>query len=143
MSVCVHEYREVSQFNHLHQGRCIPFLTICLALYQHTTCVPYFHFSSYSPWVRSLSIHQPTFVKALPAKLSNVIQTLLSIYNSVGLIFLFTTRSNQLTGYIDINPTAQTTLLFVHGWPSIWSTWARQIEEFEVCTLSLISCMST
>lgn len=33
--------------------------------------------------------------------------------------------------YIDINPTAETTLILVHGWPSIWSTWARQITEFE------------
>ncbi|KAF8889212.1 Alpha/Beta hydrolase protein [Mucidula mucida] len=33
--------------------------------------------------------------------------------------------------YIDVNPTGKTTLILVHGWPSIWSTWARQIEAFE------------
>nr|GAT47192.1 alpha/beta-hydrolase [Mycena chlorophos] len=32
--------------------------------------------------------------------------------------------------YVDINPTAKTTLLLVHGWPSLWSTWSNQIEEF-------------
>ncbi|KAH8826880.1 alpha/beta-hydrolase [Flagelloscypha sp. PMI_526] len=32
--------------------------------------------------------------------------------------------------YVDINPEAKTTLLFVHGWPGLWTTWARQIEEF-------------
>ncbi|KAF9027539.1 alpha/beta-hydrolase [Hymenopellis radicata] len=37
--------------------------------------------------------------------------------------------------YIDVNPTGKTTLILVHGWPSIWSTWARQIEEFEASRL--------
>ncbi|KAF9040695.1 Alpha/Beta hydrolase protein [Panaeolus papilionaceus] len=33
--------------------------------------------------------------------------------------------------YVYINPKAPTTILMVHGWPSLWSTWARQIEEFK------------
>ncbi|KAF8164754.1 Alpha/Beta hydrolase protein [Crassisporium funariophilum] len=33
--------------------------------------------------------------------------------------------------YVDINPKASTTLLMVHGWPSLWSTWSKQIEEFQ------------
>ncbi|KAJ7250402.1 Alpha/Beta hydrolase protein [Mycena rebaudengoi] len=33
--------------------------------------------------------------------------------------------------YVDINPTAETTLLLVHGWPSLWSTWSNQIQEFK------------
>ncbi|KAF8960273.1 Alpha/Beta hydrolase protein [Flammula alnicola] len=33
--------------------------------------------------------------------------------------------------YVDINPDASTTLLMVHGWPSLWSTWSKQIEEFK------------
>ncbi|KAF8427223.1 Alpha/Beta hydrolase protein [Boletus edulis BED1] len=28
--------------------------------------------------------------------------------------------------YVDINPLAKTTILMVHGWPSLWSSWARQ-----------------
>ena len=34
--------------------------------------------------------------------------------------------------YVDINPDASTTLLMVHGWPGLWSTWSKQIEEFQV-----------
>ncbi|ETW84768.1 epoxide hydrolase [Heterobasidion irregulare TC 32-1] len=33
--------------------------------------------------------------------------------------------------YVDINPTAEKTLLMVHGWPSLWSSWKYQIEEFK------------
>ncbi|KAF8994589.1 Alpha/Beta hydrolase protein [Cyathus striatus] len=33
--------------------------------------------------------------------------------------------------YVDINPNATNTILMVHGWPSLWSSWARQIEEFQ------------
>ncbi|KAJ7476956.1 alpha/beta-hydrolase [Mycena galericulata] len=33
--------------------------------------------------------------------------------------------------YVDINPSAKTTLLLVHGWPSLWSTWSNQIQEFK------------
>ncbi|KZO94098.1 alpha/beta-hydrolase [Calocera viscosa TUFC12733] len=34
--------------------------------------------------------------------------------------------------YVDINPPkAKKALLLVHGWPSLWSTWANQIQEFE------------
>ncbi|KAK1216740.1 hypothetical protein PQX77_020627 [Marasmius sp. AFHP31] len=34
-------------------------------------------------------------------------------------------------GYVDINPTAEKTLLLVHGWPSLWSSWAYQIQAFK------------
>ncbi|KAL0064870.1 hypothetical protein AAF712_008123 [Marasmius tenuissimus] len=38
----------------------------------------------------------------------------------------------QITmSYIDINPTAEKTLLLVHGWPSLWSSWAYQIQAFK------------
>lgn len=33
--------------------------------------------------------------------------------------------------YVDVNPTADTTLLFVHGWPGLWSSWSNQIQHFE------------
>ncbi|KAF8905777.1 Alpha/Beta hydrolase protein [Gymnopilus junonius] len=33
--------------------------------------------------------------------------------------------------YVDINPEAPTTILMVHGWPSLWSTWSNQIQEFK------------
>ncbi|KAJ6615541.1 alpha/beta-hydrolase [Mycena sp. CBHHK59/15] len=33
--------------------------------------------------------------------------------------------------YVDINPAAKTTILMVHGWPGLWSTWSNQIQEFE------------
>ncbi|KAL1741254.1 Alpha/Beta hydrolase protein [Schizophyllum fasciatum] len=33
--------------------------------------------------------------------------------------------------YVDINPSAKHTLLLVHGWPSLWTTWSHQIKEFE------------
>ncbi|KAF9475268.1 alpha/beta-hydrolase [Pholiota conissans] len=33
--------------------------------------------------------------------------------------------------YVDINPEASTTLLLVHGWPSLWSSWSNQIQEFK------------
>ncbi|KAF8226853.1 alpha/beta-hydrolase [Tricholoma matsutake] len=33
--------------------------------------------------------------------------------------------------YVDINPQADKTLLMVHGWPGLWSTWSNQIQEFE------------
>ncbi|KAG7091889.1 hypothetical protein E1B28_008290 [Marasmius oreades] len=33
--------------------------------------------------------------------------------------------------YVDINPAAKKTLLLVHGWPSLWSTWSYQIQEFK------------
>jgi soluble epoxide hydrolase/lipid-phosphate phosphatase len=32
--------------------------------------------------------------------------------------------------YIDINPTAKKTLVMVHGWPSLWTTYRNQIEAF-------------
>ncbi|PPQ72384.1 hypothetical protein CVT26_006744 [Gymnopilus dilepis] len=33
--------------------------------------------------------------------------------------------------YVDINPEASTTIIMVHGWPSLWSTWSHQIQEFK------------
>ncbi|KAF7354667.1 Bifunctional epoxide hydrolase 2 [Mycena sanguinolenta] len=33
--------------------------------------------------------------------------------------------------YVDINSNAKTSLILVHGWPSLWSTWSNQIQEFE------------
>ena len=39
--------------------------------------------------------------------------------------------------YVDVNPYATTTILMVHGWPSLWSSWGRQIEHFKVCRTSL------
>jgi len=32
--------------------------------------------------------------------------------------------------WVDLNPEAERTVLFVHGWPGLWSTWSNQIEEF-------------
>ncbi|KAF8515770.1 Alpha/Beta hydrolase protein [Hysterangium stoloniferum] len=33
--------------------------------------------------------------------------------------------------YVNVNPSANRTLLLVHGWPSLWSTWSNQIKHFE------------
>ncbi|KAI0269333.1 alpha/beta-hydrolase [Gloeopeniophorella convolvens] len=33
--------------------------------------------------------------------------------------------------YVDVNPTAERTLLLLHGWPSLWASWKYQIQEFE------------
>lgn len=33
--------------------------------------------------------------------------------------------------YVDINPQAKKTLLFLHGWPGLWASWKYQIEEFQ------------
>ncbi|KAI0301880.1 Alpha/Beta hydrolase protein [Multifurca ochricompacta] len=33
--------------------------------------------------------------------------------------------------YVDINPKAKETLLFLHGWPSLWASWKYQIQEFK------------
>lgn len=33
--------------------------------------------------------------------------------------------------YVDVNPTAERTLLFVHGWPGLWSNWANQVHAFK------------
>ena len=32
--------------------------------------------------------------------------------------------------YLDINPTAKKTLILVHGWPSLWTTYRYQIQSF-------------
>ncbi|KAG6811966.1 hypothetical protein H0H92_005070 [Tricholoma furcatifolium] len=33
--------------------------------------------------------------------------------------------------YVDINPHAEQTIIMVHGWPGLWSTWSNQIKEFK------------
>ncbi|KAF9653905.1 alpha/beta-hydrolase [Thelephora ganbajun] len=33
--------------------------------------------------------------------------------------------------YVEVNPRAKDTLIFVHGWPGIWSIWKHQINEFK------------
>jgi hypothetical protein len=43
---------------------------------------------------------------------------------------------NRHLEYVEINPDAPNTLLMIHGWPSLWSSWSKQIEEFQVrCTV--------
>jgi len=32
--------------------------------------------------------------------------------------------------YVEVNPTGKRTLVLVHGWPSLWSSWSNQIQEF-------------
>jgi pimeloyl-ACP methyl ester carboxylesterase len=39
---------------------------------------------------------------------------------------------NIFADYVEINPKAEKTLLFVHGWPSLWASWKYQIQEFQV-----------
>jgi soluble epoxide hydrolase/lipid-phosphate phosphatase len=39
-------------------------------------------------------------------------------------------RVDIVLHYVDINPQAKTTLLFLHGWPGLWASWKYQIEEF-------------
>ncbi|GJJ13136.1 hypothetical protein Clacol_007386 [Clathrus columnatus] len=41
--------------------------------------------------------------------------------------------------YVDINPTAEKILLFVHGWPALWSTWSNQIKHFEASIPELLA----
>ncbi|KAG9308725.1 Alpha/Beta hydrolase protein [Chiua virens] len=38
---------------------------------------------------------------------------------------------NITIDYVDVNPSAKTTILMVHGWPSLWSSWGKQIEHFK------------
>lgn len=38
----------------------------------------------------------------------------------------------MLLEYVEENPTAEKTLIFAHGWPSIWTVWGPQIVEFSV-----------
>ncbi|KAF9558413.1 alpha/beta-hydrolase [Agrocybe pediades] len=33
--------------------------------------------------------------------------------------------------YVNVNSAAPQTLLMVHGWPGLWSTWSKQIQGFE------------
>jgi hypothetical protein len=39
--------------------------------------------------------------------------------------------------YVDVNPTAEKSIIMVHGWPSLWSSWGYQIEEFKVYISSI------
>jgi soluble epoxide hydrolase / lipid-phosphate phosphatase len=36
---------------------------------------------------------------------------------------------NLKLAYLDINPTAKRTLVLVHGWPSLWTTYRHQISD--------------
>lgn len=40
--------------------------------------------------------------------------------------------NSEFADYVDINPQAKKTLLFLHGWPGLWASWKYQIEEFQV-----------
>ena len=40
--------------------------------------------------------------------------------------------NSDFLDYVDINPQAKKTLLFLHGWPGLWASWKYQIEEFQV-----------
>ncbi|KAF9449488.1 alpha/beta-hydrolase [Macrolepiota fuliginosa MF-IS2] len=40
-------------------------------------------------------------------------------------------QSHIELSYIDVNDASSDTILMVHGWPSVWSTWSKQIEAFE------------
>ena len=44
-----------------------------------------------------------------------------------------TTILTSRIDYVEFNPEAETTIIMAHGWPSLWSTWSKQIEEFKVC----------
>jgi len=44
---------------------------------------------------------------------------------------LSSTDSPRLVGYVNINPSASRTMLMVHGWPAMWTTWSKQIPYFE------------
>jgi len=41
------------------------------------------------------------------------------------------TRVDIALHYVDINPKAEKTLLFLHGWPTLWAGWKYQIQEFQ------------
>jgi len=43
-------------------------------------------------------------------------------------------------GYVDIGHPSQNTIMMVHGWPSIWSTWARQIAILQVNIRKKLHC---
>jgi len=45
-----------------------------------------------------------------------------------------------LLGYVEVNPEAATTMIMAHGWPSLWSTWSYQIQEFKVRYLQIETC---
>ncbi|KAF1988961.1 alpha/beta-hydrolase [Aulographum hederae CBS 113979] len=40
--------------------------------------------------------------------------------------------------YLDINPTAKKTLVMLHGWPSLWTTYRHQIQAYENSEYRLI-----
>jgi soluble epoxide hydrolase/lipid-phosphate phosphatase len=39
-------------------------------------------------------------------------------------------KINLRLAYLDINPQAKKTLILVHGWPSLWTTYREQIAHF-------------
>jgi soluble epoxide hydrolase/lipid-phosphate phosphatase len=39
-------------------------------------------------------------------------------------------KINLRLAYLDINPDAEKTLILVHGWPSLWTTYRHQIQHF-------------
>jgi len=44
--------------------------------------------------------------------------------------------------YVDVNPSFEHTLLFLHGWPSLWASWKYQIQEFRVIQCRLELCIA-
>lgn len=40
------------------------------------------------------------------------------------------TSTSLNLSYLDINPSAEKTLIMLHGWPSLWTTYRHQIERF-------------
>lgn len=43
-------------------------------------------------------------------------------------------KTSRVVDYVDIQPSTnpKETLVLVHGWPGMWSTWGRQIVHFQV-----------
>ncbi|KII83408.1 hypothetical protein PLICRDRAFT_47292 [Plicaturopsis crispa FD-325 SS-3] len=82
--------------------RLLPFLSLVLSLF-----FPAFAISAFNPRTAPKSVATcPALNRALNKSVDIRIQ------------------------YYDVNPSAPQTLLLVHGWPSLASSWARQIDEF-------------
>lgn len=43
-------------------------------------------------------------------------------------------------GYADIGRPSHNTITMVHGWPSVWSTWSKQIEVLKVNRRKQLGC---
>ena len=41
-------------------------------------------------------------------------------------------QTDTVPDYVDVNPTASNSIVLVHGWPSLWSTWSNQIQALQV-----------